>query len=203
MSYKIIVSRFNENINWLHTQFENCIIFNKGGSLENAIVQINVGREAYTYLKYIIDNYNHLPDVIVFTQARISDHTGSDDINYLMKMKNEAIELGKSVPNVIYNHNDNKPWYWKPEFNFNPEFNSCSTNYQNGIKISFKDWFVKNINPEYPNPIKIYCNALFAVKKELVISRPIEYYENLLKTVEYHNNPVEAHFLERSWFYIF
>jgi len=89
MSYKIIVSRYNENIEWLNGERSNCIVYNKGDSLqiENEIMLKNVGRESETYLHYIITNYDNLPDVVVFTQARISDHKGKDDINYLLHIK--------------------------------------------------------------------------------------------------------------------
>ena len=56
MSYKIIVARFNEDIEWLNSEKENCIIYNKGNKLNihNEIPLQNVGRESDTYLNYII-----------------------------------------------------------------------------------------------------------------------------------------------------
>lgn len=30
MSYKIIVARYNENIDWLNSEMKNCIVYNKG-----------------------------------------------------------------------------------------------------------------------------------------------------------------------------
>ena len=45
MSYKIIVSRYNENIDWLKNEINNCIIFNKGKKLgiNNEILLENLG----------------------------------------------------------------------------------------------------------------------------------------------------------------
>ena len=99
MSYIIVVARYNENIEWLNSEMSNCIIFNKGEKLDlnNEIFLENVGRESETYLSYIISNYNNLPDVVVFTQARISDHVGSDDVNYLIQIKNQALNLKKHL----------------------------------------------------------------------------------------------------------
>ena len=78
MSYKIVVARYNENIEWLNNEKLNCIFYNKGKQLniDNEVILPNVGRESETYLHYIITNYDDLPDVVVFTQARISDHKG-------------------------------------------------------------------------------------------------------------------------------
>ena len=110
MSYKIIVARYNENIDWLNSEMANCIIYNKGNTLniENEIPLENLGRESETYLHYIITNYDNLPQVVVFTQANISDHKGSNDVNYLINIKNEALNYSKSNNFVkFYDRKDN------------------------------------------------------------------------------------------------
>jgi hypothetical protein len=47
MSYKIIVARYNEDINWLKMEIDNCIIYNKGNKLgltnETRIDEIGLG----------------------------------------------------------------------------------------------------------------------------------------------------------------
>ena len=103
MSYIIVVARYNENIEWLNNEMENCIIYNKGNKLniKNEIMLENVGRESESYLQYIIKNYHNLPDVIVFTQAKISDHKfinpkNLNDINYIINIKNEALQYSES-----------------------------------------------------------------------------------------------------------
>lgn len=203
-TYKIVVARYNENIEWLKDDMKNCIIYNKGDKLhvENEIMLENVGREADTYLHYIIDNYNNLPDIVVFTQARISDHKGSDDINYLIKIKNEALQYSKSQNFLIHTDIGNNI-YWDKEFKWMLQNDEFKNNYKNNKFVEFGKWFEENINITYPNPIYIYCNAIFAVKREKIINKPIEYYKKLILEVNHHNNPPEAHFLERSWYYIF
>ena len=204
MSYKIIVARYNENIDWLSSDMSNCIIYNKGDKLdiENEIFLENVGRESDTYLHYIITNYNNLPDVVVFTQARISDHKGSDDINYLMNIKNEALVNSKSK-NFMIHYDTGQCLYFDNDWNCKNNYYWSEFNYKNNNQITFLEWFTTNIGLKYPNPIYIYQNAIFAVKKENIINKPIEYYEKLILELKYHNNPIEAHFFERSWYYIF
>jgi hypothetical protein len=203
MSYKIIVSRYNENIDWLNSEMSNCIIYNKGDKLDinNEIFLENVGRESETYLHYIITNYSNLPDAVVFTQARISDHKGSDDINYLLNIKNEALKYNKSQNFNIHpegtNIHSNKTWNLRQDGYF------LKDNYKNNNPITFVEWFKNNIDINYPDPIYIYWNAIFAVKKENIINKPIEYYKKLILEVKHHNEPPEAHFFERSWYYIF
>ena len=199
MSYstKIIVARYNENLDWLNPIIDNCIIYNKGNKLglSNEIILDNVGREAETYLHYIIDNYDNLPDIVIFTQGNISDHRGSNDANILINMANEATIHNKSI---CFRDNCPENWNSIDENNY-----YLHNNYKNNERISFGEWFKKHINPIYPSPLLLYWNAIFAVKKELILNKPIEYYKNLILEVNHHINPTEGHFFERSWFYIF
>jgi hypothetical protein len=204
MSYKIIVARYNENIEWLNSEMSNCIIYNKGNKLNisNEILLENVGRESETYLHYIITNYHNLPDVVVFTQARISDHKGIDDVHYLISIKNQALEYSKSIN--FFKHNDvGKCIHFDKEWNLRKDGFYLKDNYKNNNPITFLEWFKSNININYPNPLYFYCNAIFAVKKENIINKPLEYYKKLALEVNHHINSTEGHFFERSWFYIF
>jgi len=208
MNYLIIVSRFNEDINWLNPVMDNTIIINKGKQLNifNEIPLENVGRESHSYLWYIINAYDNLPDIIVFTQADISDHREKNDSSYLLQMKKEAEENGKSLPyknHYTSNLNNNDLWC-DPEWNLQKDGTYyLHNNYKNNNRVVFSKWFMKNINKRYPNPINIYTNGLFAVKKELILKHPKIYYERLIKEVSHHIDPSEGHFFERSWFYIF
>ncbi len=206
-SYKIIVARYNEDITWLRDEMINCIIYNKGEKLNipNEFFLKNVGRESDTYLHYIIDNYDNLPDVVVFTQARISDHQGEDNINILLNMKNSAIHNRKSK-NYITHNDQGDNVFWDHDFNLKNKWclNKFTTDqYKDNKIILFKEWFITNVAANYPNPINIYPCAIFAVKKECITSRSLEYYKKLLTEGNYHNEPIEAHFFERSWYYIF
>jgi len=218
MDYKIIVSRYNEDISWLNSIMDKCIIYNKGEKLNlfdkskecperiqvNEILLDNFGRESETYLNYIINNYDNLPDIIVFTQARISDHRGSNDINYLFKLVDEAKISNISKPTLIYNKTDGiSSDYWDFDWNFKKGKYYLEDNYYKNHKILFYDFFIKYVRKEYPNPINIHTNGIFAVQKHLIVKRPIEYYKDIIKFVNHHINPAEGHFFERSWHYIF
>ena len=102
-SYLIVVARYNEDIAWLTPVMDHCVIYNKGSPLDltNEIPLQNVGRESHTYLHHIIENYDTLTDIVIFTQARISDHRGSNSSRYLLNMCKEAIQRGKSIPLIV------------------------------------------------------------------------------------------------------
>ena len=197
MSYKIIVARYNENIEWLKSEMSNCIIYNKGDELniDNEIFLENVGREAETYLHYIITNYYNLPEVVVFTQARIEDH--AMDLNYLLIIKNQALQHNKSQNFHPEENIEMNTW------NLTKDGWFMQDNYKNNKPITFIEWFKNNIDINYSYPFKWYWFAIFAVKKENITNKPIEYYKKLILELKHHSNPTEAHFFERSWYYIF
>lgn len=70
-NFQIVVSRYNEDISWTYKYQPNVIIYNKGKDHISGSIRIpNVGRESHTYLYHIIQNYDSLPERIVFVQGR-------------------------------------------------------------------------------------------------------------------------------------
>lgn len=199
-----MVARYTESIDWLESQADHVILFNKGAPLGrlNEIPLPNVGREADTYLQYVLRYYNCLPDVVIFTQAKISDHLGSDDVSHLLEFRAEAIAEDKSIAGM-YEWQPNDTSDMGPMWNFRFGTYYLLNNYKDNQPILFNNWFTKVFKIEYPNPLCFYSNALFAVKKELILKHDCAYYERLLKELQHSSNPPEAHFFERSWFYIF
>jgi hypothetical protein len=79
--YKLaVISRFRENLDWIKLLEIPYKIYNKGidsgygpTEFECEIIP-NTGRESETYLRFIIDNYQNLPEFIVFLQGNPFDH---------------------------------------------------------------------------------------------------------------------------------
>ena len=70
MKKVIVIARFAHSLEWLSDIKIPYIIYNKGeDDLKFSNIRIpNRGREGETYLRYIIENYNNLPDMIIFCQ---------------------------------------------------------------------------------------------------------------------------------------
>lgn len=208
--YEIVVARYLENVSWLQSEFKYCIIYNKGKKLNlyNEKMLKNVGRESHTYLYYIINNYRKLPNVVIFTQGHINDHRNLT-LSDLLKMKDEALELGKSIPCLKYNNIGEEKGSFENKMPWTPVWNKgkskfyLENNYKNNKPILFIDWFKSNICERYPNPIEIYRSGIFAIRKDLILKNPKSYYQNLISELIHSSNPAEGHFFERSWYYIF
>lgn len=69
---KWIISRYNHDINYLKEYTNDYVLYDRSEKpIEGAIVAPNVGSDIYDKLSYIIDNYDSLPDVAIYTKANI------------------------------------------------------------------------------------------------------------------------------------
>lgn len=205
---KYIVARYEEDLEWLQPIAEHCIVINKGTTpisecMNDSICihRTNVGRESDTYLHFIVNNYDNLPEVCVFTQGCINDHVRSNQIEYLNQLASEALELGMSRPRASCSNPYDKDW--GPLWNRRKDGYFLNENYKDGRHILFYWWFISNICSEYPKLMKIHMNGIFAVRRDRILKHPRSFYLKLRSQVDWHPNPIEGHFLERSWFYIF
>ena len=71
MSIKIVIAKYKEDISWSDKFKNERIVYEKFYDSNNKefIRLENKGREAGTYLQFIVDNYDNLPDVTIFTQG--------------------------------------------------------------------------------------------------------------------------------------
>ena len=198
--FQLVVARYNEDIKWLLPFSNITIIYNKGDNHYllnnfNTIKLKNVGRESHTYLYHIIENYNNLPDKIIFFQGKIDDHKileieqyfGKDDyIGKFSKLKNDKLK------NKIEHYGK-----WEKQYN-DGTMKICNyTPY---------DWLEKIIGlnlSELEDEFNVVWGANFSINKNIILSKPKSFYENIIRHIDYHPNPEEGHFLERSWYLIF
>ena len=71
----VVVSRYNEDLEWLNNIQGSKIIFNKGNKIaENCIELPNIGRESHTLCYYLYNFYDELNDYTLFLQGNPFDH---------------------------------------------------------------------------------------------------------------------------------
>jgi hypothetical protein len=100
MKFCIVVSRFNEDLEWTK-QLSDVIVYNKGSILTGDFNQkflINVGREGHTYYKHIYDNYDNydnLSDYTIFLQGNLFDHSPNiiSNLNKYVNNKDLSIDF--------------------------------------------------------------------------------------------------------------
>jgi hypothetical protein len=205
----IVVSRFNENIEYLNTepfnQF-NIIVYNKGpyeiNYLNNAKILTlpNVGRESHTYLHHIITNYNNLPDIIIFLPgsclAKNKKGLTYFKIKKVLETKSSVFGAFKEGINYEFSLEDN--------INSNKDNLIINTTHELVLcpERPFGKWFEKNFENTSKFKGTSY-NGVFAVHKKDITKFPISYYENLIKYLNDSENTECGHYFERSWPSIF
>ena len=205
MKNQLVISRFNENLNWLKkwkSEFE-IIVYNKGKKIDtddfNCIDIPNYGRESHTYLYHIVKNYDKLYDNTIFLQGNISDigiNVHKNLMQYIVDIEND----GFSASNIGFF--DETIWN-DIDFLGNPKYkHEVENGFLKLSKIKFKDYVNAHLGkvPKY-TPVS-WCGC-FGVRKDFILSRPKKFYEDLLKSIPEYHTPEESHFLERMWAYIF
>ena len=185
MSICIVVSRYNENVEWTKS-FYNVIIYNKGTELNkpdsnhiyNEVFLNNVGREGHTYYKHICDNYNNLADFTIFLQGDPFPHS------------RDAIQK-------IQSYVDNKQLNVDFEFlNATLDCNLSGCRHHSGlplIDVYEKLFGEKKLSMEFD----FGPGAQFIVSKKNILNRSKDFYSKIVDILGYDINPIEGFVIER------
>lgn len=188
MSYKIVVARYNEDITW-STQFDNVIIINKGIqlSISNEIFMPNVGREGHTYYQYIYDNYEKLPEYLIFLQGNPFDHSPNiiELLNHFIhKISSKTTLTMTYLSQQFHSVNPCKTDRWLPD-------------------LEIRDVYEKLFGSIIDIDSLFGGGAQFIVSRELILRRSKDFYKNIIDLLGYHIDPIEGHVIERLHPYVF
>lgn len=202
--FEIVIARYNEDISWAeHATADRITVYNKGGSdnpWENAIDLPNVGREAHTYLTHIIERWDDLADVTAFLLGSAMKHVKS------MRIPIELYNVISQDPNIpisVAGLGGDPDWPGRIKHH-GRWLEQIEAGLLKRASLDMGDWYDAMGLPQ-PRPGRLLYNpaAFFSVAREYIKKRPIDFYKQLLETVSDHNNPEEAHYLERMWVYVF
>ena len=206
MDTSIIISRYNEDLNWLDKYRDlNLIIYNKGlnnirNKFKNIVELPNVGRESHTWLFHIIQNYHNLSDVNIFLQGRI------DDLGCMsFASPTEYIKDTKKYGFAVKRLGLLGPLHWKDYLGIekDPRYKKSWFKGDIGIRSNGFREFSKKYFPKIPFFVTTSYGGCFGVSKEKIRKYELSFYKKLIEEVEYHSNPIEGHFMERLWCYMF
>lgn len=222
----VVIARYNESLEWLDVfchfldEYQVMIyVYNKGQHditlkrLEGICVTINtlpnVGRESHTYLTYMIEYHDICAfaadnDITMFLQGSIDDHIGITATHldpfmlrhkYIDGIIKDASKNNTSVSNALAH-------------NFGED--SATRSFRlldwkgptEPAKVAFGEWFEELFCIPFPEKVKWWVGALFAVKTALISNRPTSFYQQVIDQVQTVNSEV-CHYLERSWLYFF
>jgi len=206
---KIVVSRFNEDVEWTN-QFNNVIIYNKGEPVDNSDIisqtihpiknLVNVGREGHTIYNYIYENYRDLDEYIIFLQGNPFDH--SPNLIYNIKNIENLVLENLVLENLVLENNHNP-------ISFQYLSETCAnSNFINEINLH---WKCQNIHNTYIQIFKTgqniteienlsfhFCEgSQFIVSKSTILKRPVEFYKNIVDMLDKECDPLCGYDIER------
>jgi hypothetical protein len=201
--YHIVVARYKEDPwSWLPKNDPYVKVYNKGEPLkedssskcEHASLP-NIGRESHTYLTYIVQNYDALPEIVFFTQGS-PDHTGGLSVEQFTSIPGNCSENFHTTKGPYYTFDPDG--HLRDQVHYGVDLHPC--------ELNFYDWFTRYICEDVDprGDITWYMGATFSVKSEKIRTRSKEYYEDLLTQFpKDQSNPEVGHYFERSWYYMF
>ena len=185
------VSAFNEDLNWLENvdKYIKIKLYNKGNKSDikdkyNAEILHNVGRESHTYLTYIINNYDNLPEYTIFIQGRPFDHSP---------------KLYETLSNIITT-NDKLEFKYISERIYNCKLSGCRLHSGLPLLKIYNDIFETNI---IDKDFHFGAGAQFILHKSLILKHDINFYKKCLKYLDNDINPISGFVFERIWELIF
>lgn len=226
MEIGLSVARYREPCGWVRRFGARAQVADKGpggeglGDVGAARVRAlpNVGKDQHSHLDYIVRNYDALPDVVVFMQGQSIDHPdavqqpgvpGVDDAAAAARAAERRPE--SELDMVAYLVED---CLASPYGTSRPGrlFRGTGIGAVPGFKISraypgerdsgytFGEWVERFVGP-WPRgapDVPWFKNAIFAARRERILSRPRAFYEALMAQLDA-SNCEATHYVERAW----
>jgi hypothetical protein len=178
MRITIVVSRYNENIDWTK-QFSDVIIYNKGEKIPNTIRLPNVGKEGHTYYKHICDNYDNLADYTIFLQGFPFDHSPN---------------VISNIKKYIDNPNLDIEFEYLSEMIINCNLTGCKYHSNLPLIDTYEKLFGERKNAM---DFQFGAGAQFIVSKKCILKRPKSFYSKIVEMLQTSVNPIEGYVIER------
>ena len=194
------ISYYEGDLSWIYKLDQSkYIVYNKSAKelpkeIKNIKVK-NVGYNLYSYLEFIIKNYDNLPDSIIFCKNNIFDRHLNKNL-FLKLIKREIFtsleeNISEKYDFVSLTLSDqgfneiNTSWY---KYNYDRLY---FANYNDFYSFIFKGSVI-------PIFLKFSPGGNYLLKKENILIRPKSFYQNLKLFISHSQFSCESHFLERS-----
>ena len=212
--YEIVVSRYNEDLEWLKDEPFNkypVIIYNKGINdtfykpplLKYISYLNNIGRTSHTILYHIITHYDNLSDVTIFLHGSTNEdrkYTPSKNMIYKVEKTNNSVFSGVKTNNVQQeNYNFTIDEYTSSNLQ-NASLNNENILEQSNIR-PFGKWYESLFGNIVTSNIA-YCDII-SVSKHHIKQHPKKYYIHLINQVNNSSSPEAGHYFERAWEAVF
>lgn len=193
---KYVISRYGHDLSWLDEYTSDYILYDRSEvKRPESIPMENIGSDIYDKFTYIIDNYDNLPDVAIYTKANI--------FKYITKEEFDQIKDNKVfTPILTMNHKT-----------YSDEFGEVCY-YKDGIYWERNNLWYLNAHPAKSMKIAGKLMDLLGIwdmkyvpfapgsnyilPKENILKHPKRMYEKLRSYLNWTVYPGEAQIMERG-----
>lgn len=152
MTKLLVVARYNEDIGWVDQTGWPHLIYNKGPALARPCITVpNVGRDSETILRYILEHYTCLPDLVAFAQGNPFHHC-RDFLARLAAAKGYS-EFGQKVDESDH-----------------ADFSD---------RVPFAKSLLKRAGLPVPTRLLFVKGMQFAVPRQMIVDKSFEFWRNL------------------------
>lgn len=195
---RYIISRYNQDIEWVKEYTDDFIVYDRSeNTLPGTIKMQNIGSDIYDKLTYIIDHYNSLPDVAVYTKANLFKYISKEEFETVKDNTCFTPLLTRHhktyLPTCFYSEDGmynevNNYWYLVPHPTETP---------QKALELA-KFLGLDRVG-EY---LKFAPGSNYILPKENILKHSLWFYDKLRSYLEWSVYPGEAQMIERSLYTI-
>lgn len=193
---RYIISRYNHDLSWLSEYTDDFVLYERSKEpLPGSILVENVGSDIYDKFTFIIDNYDNLPDVAVYTKANLFQYITKEEWD-------EICENKEFTPILTQTHKTYSDTQGVVNF------------YQDGMYYERNDlWYLNVYPPKNGQTVMELLDLLkldqmlyipfapgsnYILPKENILKHPKEFYIKLRSYLDWAVYPGEAQMMERG-----
>lgn len=180
----IIVTRYDEGLSWIKPYLEYSIIYNKGNDdIEYPFIKLpNIGLEHHSWVYHIVNNYDYLPEYLIFLQGSPHYHFIGNVERFLNSFldKEKRLKIEVEDPEYI----PLTDWYTTEPID------------QTDVKKTYYELFGKNLPF---TKIEYATCGQFCISSNRIRYYSKNFYERYLSIFERENNIDYAYTAERMW----
>ena len=194
-----VISRYNQDTEWVAKYAPSMILYDRSDDpVPGSIIVPNLGSDLADKLHFIINNYNNLPPVAVYTKANLFKYISQPEFD---KVKNNTW----FTPLLTMNHRT-----------YDDEKGKTVCYYKDGIYWELNNMWYLNEHPIKHDPIEIQKllgihgmeyvpfapGSNYILTSEDIRRHPIEFYVKLYNYLQWAVYPGEAQIIERGLYTI-
>ena len=213
MEKHLIIARYREDAGWLKDIEFPVYLYDKSYKAHVSSDYItqetipNIGREAHAYNKYILDHYDNLPDICIFSQCDPFEHVS----NFLEIIQKDSLdemwaENLRSYPDSTVRHTGFLGLGTHSKISLRAEHGTEDFWW---LKFKAKELYNKLYTNKLPDSYQTSHGSIIIVEKDNILNNPKHLYEKMMTFHENSNFPAfdwsneTAVALEHLWTFIF